>query len=72
MVEPSTAVTIGDYEVAERVAEIIEIVAIVIIAAAAAVALVGALIEIIRSPEHQHKLYTAFKRHMTPRPVGRS
>lgn len=55
---------IGDFEVAERVVEVIELIAIAIIVAAVVFALVGTVIERIRSDEH--KIYTIFRRLMTP------
>ncbi len=55
---------IGDFQVAERLVEVIELVAIAIIVAAVAFALVGTVIERIRSDEH--KIYTTFRRLMTP------
>ncbi len=55
---------IGDFQVAERIVEVIELTAIAIIVAAVAFALIGTVIERIRSDEL--KIYTVFRRLMTP------
>ena len=55
-------VTIGDFEIAERAADLIAITAIAIIVAAAVFAIVGTLVEKIRSREG--KLYRAFLERM--------
>ena len=55
---------IGDFQVAERVVEVIELTAIAIIVAAVAFALVGTVIAKIRSDKH--RIYTVFRRLMTP------
>ncbi len=55
---------LGDFQVAERIVEVIELTAIAIIVAAVAFALVGTVIERIRSDKH--KIYTIFRRLMTP------
>ena len=55
---------IGDFQVAERIVEVIELTAIAIIVAAVAFALVGTVIKRIRSDEH--KILTIFRRLLTP------
>ncbi len=55
---------IGDFQVAERIVEVIELVAIVIIVAAVVFALGGTVIKRILSGEQ--KIYTVFRRLMTP------
>ena len=55
-------VTIGDFEIAERAAELIEITAIAFIVAAAVFAVVGTLVENIGS--RQRKPYAGFLRRM--------
>ena len=55
---------LGDFQVAERIVEAIELIAIAIIIAGVVFALVGTVIERIRSDEH--KIYTIFRRLMTP------
>ena len=55
---------LGDFQVAERIVEVIELTAIAIIVAAVAFALVGTVIKRIRSDEH--KILTIFRRLLTP------
>ena len=55
---------IGDFQVAERIVEVIELTAIAIIVAGVVFALVGTVIKRIRSDEHN--IYTIFRRLMTP------
>ena len=55
---------IGDFQVAERIVEVVELVAIAIIVAAVAFALIGTVIKRILSDED--KIYTVFRRLMTP------
>ena len=55
---------IGDFQVAERLVEVIELVAIAIIVAAVAFTLVGTVIKRIQSDKH--RIYMVFRRLMTP------